>query len=114
MELKTEIVAIIEAFSKTNKVSRAKTQALVTEILAASGVRSQKRGRPVKDTTVQIKDRIVELREQGNTFTAKEIAEFLNVSIADVNNTVRALEFTQVGFRDRQPGERGRREIIWG
>ena len=113
---------IIAAFSKANKVSKAKITELAEQLVATVEVQQVVRtnpnaGRKASETVLALRKMMEEQKEEIVNMTAKEVAAKFGVDTIEANNTLRFLEktgmFARVGLKDKEPGVRGKREVLW-
>jgi len=120
MELNTTALELIASFAKANKVSRAKVTELGEQLIATVPVQEITRGTPgrkASDTVLALRKMMSEQKDQIINMTAKDVAAKFGVSPVEANNTIRFFEksgmFIRAGFKDKEPGTRGKREVIW-
>lgn len=123
--LNTTTVELINAFSKANKVSRAKITELAEQIVAANVIETVEaepktrnpRGRKASDAILAIRQTIMENMADLKNVTAKEVAARFGIEHVEVLSTFAFFEksgdFVRMGQKDKEPGVRGRRENIW-
>ena len=113
---------LIAAFSKANKVSKAKVTELAEQLVATVEVQQVVRdtrnaGRKASATVMALRNMMAENKEEIVNMTAKEVAVKFGVEPIEANNTLRFLEktgmFARVGLKDKEPGVRGKREVLW-
>jgi hypothetical protein len=108
----------IAVMAKTNKVSKAKVEAFVGEILAKAAGMGGEPGRPVSAKMQKVRDAVLAYAEKNGTFTAKQIADQFEMDVADVNLAIRwhnrdADVFVNVGTEAKTDKTPGRRQIVW-
>ena len=114
-------VELIAAFSKANKVSKAKVTELAEQLVATMPVvvRTTRSGagRKASENVLALRKMMEDQKEVVVNMTAKEVASKFGCDAQEVNNTLRFFEktgmFAKVGFKDKEPGTRGKREIVW-
>ena len=113
---------MIAAFSKANKVSRAKVTELAEQLVATVEVQQVVRsnpnaGRKASETVLALRKMMEEQKGEIINMTAKEVASKFGCNVQEANNTLRFFEktgmFVKVGQKDKEAGVRGKREIIW-
>ena len=113
---------MIAAFSKANKVSRAKVTELAEQLVATVEVQQVVRtnpnaGRKASETVLALRKMMEEQKGEIINMTAKEVASKFGCDVQEANNTLRFFEksglFMKVGLKDKEAGVRGKREIIW-
>ena len=113
---------IIAAFSKANKVSRAKVTELAEQLVATVEVQQVVRtnpnaGRKASETVLTLRKMMEEQKGEIINMTAKEVASKFGCDVQEANNTLRFFEksglFMKVGLKDKEAGVRGKREIVW-
>ncbi len=113
---------LVAAFSKANKVSKAKVTELAEQLVATVEVQQVVRdtrnaGRKASATVLTLRKMMAENKEEIVNMTAKEVAAKFGVDTIEANNTLRFLEktgmFARVGLKDKEPGVRGKREVLW-
>lgn len=118
--MKTEQIKQIAAeFAKKNKVAVSKVEQLAADLLAISKPAG---GKKPNTRTIEVRQSLKDAVESGEIsgeVTSKMVAEHLNIDLVAANNAIRYLAdnhniFKRVGTADKKPGERGRREVIWG
>ena len=122
INLTATALEMIAAFSKANKVSRAKVTDLAEQLFATMPVQEvvknhSNAGRKASETIITLRAMMVEKKEVVVNMTAKEVASKFGVEAQEANNTLRFFEksgvFVKVGLKDKEPGTRGKREVIW-
>lgn len=117
-EINTQIVEAVATFCKTNKVNKAKTEEFVSSILGMM----PKAGKPVSAESIrirqEIKERIEELKQFEEGFTAKELAQKIKAEPVNVLNALKYLSqnegvVCESGKLEHQPGQRGRKQLLW-
>lgn len=117
-EINAQITEAIAMFCKTNKANKAKTEEFVNSILDMM----PKQGKPVSAESIrirqEIKARIGELKQFEEGFTAKELAEKIKAEPVNVINALKYLSqnegvVQEAGKLEQQPGQRGRKQILW-
>lgn len=120
-----EVNTLIAQFAKANKISKSKLEAFAKEVaeMAIASVPQQKivvAGRKANDETIILRQKLKEMSEslKGKEFTVKEIVPALEASHVAIGNALRYLKdnenlFQEVGKKDKEIGQRGRREILW-
>ena len=120
--LTASALEIIAAFSKANKVSKVKITELAEQLVATVEVQQVVRdtrnaGRKASATVLTLRKMMEEQKEEIINMTAKEVAAKFGVDTIEANNTLRFLEktgmFARVGLKDKEPGVRGKREVLW-
>lgn len=120
--LTASALEIIAAFSKANKVSKVKITELAEQLVATVEVQQVVRdtrnaGRKASATVLTLRNMMAENKEEIVNMTAKEVAVKFGVEPIEANNTLRFLEktgmFARVGLKDKEPGVRGKREVLW-
>ena len=120
--LNNAALELIAAFSKANKVSKAKVTELAEQLVATVEVQQVVRdtrnaGRKASATVLTLRKMMEEQKEEIINMTAKEVAAKFGVDTIEANNTLRFLEktgmFARVGLKDKEPGVRGKREVLW-
>jgi len=120
--LTASALEIIAAFSKANKVSKAKITELAEQLVATVEVQQVVRdtrnaGRKASATVLTLRNMMAENKEEIVNMTAKEVAVKFGVEPIEANNTLRFLEktgmFARVGLKDKEAGVRGKREVLW-
>ena len=119
--LNTTALEIIATFSKANKVSRAKVTELAEQLVATMPVmvstNRSSAGRKASETVLALRKMMKEQKEIVVNMTAKEVASKFGCDAQEANNTLRFFEktgmFAKVGLKDKEPGTRGKREVIW-
>ena len=120
--LTASALEIIAAFSKANKVSKVKITELAEQLVATVEVQQVVRdtrnaGRKASATVLTLRKMMEEQKEEIINMTAKEVAAKFGVDTIEANNTLRFLEktgmFVRVGLKDKEPGVRGKREVLW-
>ena len=120
--LTASALEIIAAFSKANKVSKVKITELAEQLVATVEVQQVVRdtrnaGRKASATVLTLRNMMAENKEEIINMTAKEVAAKFGVDTIEANNTLRFLEktgmFARVGLKDKEPGVRGKREVLW-
>ncbi len=121
--LNTTALEIIAAFSKANKVSRAKVTELAEQLVATVPVQEYVKrsnpnaGRKASETVLALRSLMSEKKEEITNMTAKEVASKFGCDVQEANNTLRFFEktglFVKVGLKDKEAGVRGKREVIW-
>ena len=120
--LTASALEIIAAFSKANKVSKAKVTELAEQLVATVEVQQVVRdtrnaGRKASATVLTLRKMMEEQKEEIINMTAKEVAAKFGVDTIEANNTLRFLEktgmFARVGLKDKEAGVRGKREVLW-
>ena len=119
--LNTTALEIIATFSKANKVSRAKVTELAEQLVATMPVmvstNRSSAGRKASETVLALRKMMEEQKEIVVNMTAKEVASKFGCDAQEANNTLRFFEktgmFAKVGLKDKEPGTRGKREVIW-
>ncbi len=120
--LNTTALEIIAAFSKANKVSKAKITELAEQLVATVEVQQVVRdtrnaGRKASETVLALRKMMEEQKEEIINMTAKEVASKFGCDVQEANNTLRFFEksgiFMKVGLKDKEPGVRGKREVLW-
>ena len=115
-------VELIASFSKTNKVSKAKVTTLAEQLFATMPVQEVVKnrgsaGRKASKTVMALRAMMAEQKDQIINMTAKDVASKFGCDTQEVNNTLRYFEklgmFSKVGLKDKEPGTRGKREVIW-
>ena len=113
---------LVAAFSKANKVSKAKVTELAEQLVATVEVQQVVRdtrnaGRKASATVLTLRKMMGEQKEEIINMTAKEVAAKFGVDTIEANNTLRFLEktgmFARVGLKDKEAGVRGKREVLW-
>lgn len=113
-----QFTQIVSAFAKANKVSRAKVESLVSEIISSMPQRSGKSGgRPMNPATMQLRQDVLAALQKGHPST-KAIKEAINWqgSEAYINN---ALLFWQQEGKAKMTGKdtskvgKGRKPSLW-
>ena len=113
---------MIAAFSKANKVSRAKVTELAEQLVATVEVQQVVRtnpnaGRKASETVLALRKMMEEQKGEIINMTAKEVASKFGCDVQEANNTLRFFEksglFMKVGLKDKEAGVRGKREIVW-
>ncbi len=113
---------IIAAFSKANKVSKAKITELAEQLVATVEVQQVVRtnpnaGRKASETVLALRKMMEEQKGEIINMTAKEVASKFGCDVQEANNTLRFFEksgiFMKVGLKDKEPGVRGKREVLW-
>ena len=113
---------MIAAFSKANKVSKAKVTELAEQLVATVEVQQVVRsnpnaGRKASETVLALRSLMTEKKEEISNMTAKEVASKFGCDVQEANNTLRFFEktgmFVKVGLKDKEAGVRGKREVIW-
>lgn len=113
-----QFTQIISSFAKANKVSRAKVESLVSEIVSSIPQRTGKSGgRPMNPTTMQLRQDVLAALQAGNTST-KAIKSAINWqgNEAYINNAL--LYWQQEGKaqmvgKDTSKVGKGRKPSIW-
>ena len=119
--LNTVALEIIAAFSKANKVSKAKVTGLAEQLFTTMPVMTSTNrnsaGRKASENILTLRAMMVEKKEVVVNMTAKELASKFGCDAQEANNTLRYFEktgmFVKVGLKDKEPGTRGKREVIW-
>ncbi len=115
-------IEMIAAFSKANKVSRAKVTELAEQLVATVEVQQVVRtnpnaGRKASETVLALRKMMEEQKGEIINMTAKEVASKFGCDVQEANNTLRFFEksglFMKVGLKDKEAGVRGKREIVW-
>lgn len=113
----TEItVSRIEEFSQQHNVD----QAILTEFiekLVPTMKRQQVGGRKAADTTLDAREKVKAIMDEIDNVSIKDIATRLNLEFSVVSNVfqfyARNGDIVKVGTRDKEPGTKGRREVLW-
>ena len=123
MELNQIAQEMIATFAKSNKVSKVKVTDLVQQVLSTIEVPAvvekikKQRGRVASEATVTLRENIKAKMMEKKKATAKEIAEEFGITPVEANNNLRFFEkhgvFVRNGFKDKEAGKRGKREVIW-
>lgn len=104
---------LIEAFAKTNKISRAKLNLFVSELAETF----PKSGRPASDAILYLREQIAGNLAAIKGVTAKDVAAMFGAEYINASNTLQYLErqgkVIRVGKKDNEPGTSGKRQIIW-
>lgn len=110
---------LVAQYAKELKVSKAKLQAFAEQILAQAP-KIVVAGRKANEETIVLRQKLKEMSEslKGKEFTVKEIVPALKASHVAIGNALRYLKenenlFQEVGKKDKEAGQRGRREILW-
>lgn len=108
----------IAAFAKSAKVSKAKVEAFVGEILAKASDMNGEPGRPVSAKMQKVRDAVMAYAENNASFTAKQIADHHDVEVTDVNLAIKWHNrngeiFVNVGTEENKEKTPGRRPIVW-
>ena len=119
--LNTVALEMIASFAKTNKVSKAKVTDLAEQLFATMPVMTSTNrnsaGRKASENILTLRAMMVEKKEVVVNMTAKELASKFGCDAQEANNTLRYFEktgmFVKVGLKDKEPGTRGKREVIW-
>ena len=119
--LNTVALELISSFAKANKVSKAKVTELAEQLVATMPVmvstNRSNAGRKASETVLALRSMMEEQKEVVVNMTAKEVASKFGCDVQEVNNTLRFFEktgmFAKVGLKDKEPGTRGKREVIW-
>ena len=120
--LTASALELVAAFSKANKVSKAKVTELAEQLVATVEVQQVVRdtrnaGRKASATVLTLRNMMAENKEEIVNMTAKEVAVKFGVETVEANNTLRFLEktgmFARVGLKDKEAGVRGKREVLW-
>lgn len=118
--LNATALELIAVFAKANKVSRAKVTELGEQLVATVPyveVTHRTMGRKASETVLVLRKMMEERKDEVVEMTAKDVAAKFGVSAVEANNTLRFFEksglFTRVGMKDKEPGTRGKREVIW-
>jgi hypothetical protein len=110
------VAALIAAFAKSAKISKAKAEKFALDIIAE--VKPQGGGRPAGAETLALREKFMTYVSGVNTFTSKQVADALECEPVEVNNCIAYFNrdgadvFVQVGTIV-EPGKRGRRPIVW-
>lgn len=107
--MKQSTIEVIEAFAKNHKIGRAKVQALVENVLSDT----KPSGKPPHPSTLVLREKVKALKGSGEQVTAKQLAQRLQATPVEVNNTLRYFGCVQVGKKPKATGERGKQEVIW-
>ena len=122
INLTATALEMIAAFSKANKVSKAKVTDLAEQLFATMPVQEVvtnrgSAGRKASETITTLRKMMAEQKDQIINMTAKDVASKFGFEAQEVNNTLRYFEksgvFVKVGLKDKEPGTRGKREVIW-
>ena len=119
--LNTVALEMIASFAKANKVSKAKVTTLAEQLFATmpamESTNRNSAGRKASETVMALRTMMAEQKEVVVNMTAKELASKFGFEAQEVNNTLRFFEksgvFVKVGLKDKEPGTRGKREVIW-
>ena len=120
--LNNAALELIAAFSKANKVSKAKVTELAEQLVATVEVQQVVRdtrnaGRKASATVLTLRKMMEEQKDMVVNMTAKEVASKFGVEPIEANNTLRFLEktgmFVRTGLKDKEAGVRGKREVLW-
>lgn len=105
-----QIQAIIQAFAKENKVSRAKIKSLANSIIATL----PKQGRPVMEKTVTLHNQILDYIKEGKNYT-EAIEQVSGIDRVTLHNNIKALENKGAIVRCGrvQTGKRGRQPVLY-
>jgi hypothetical protein len=103
--LTASALEIIAAFSKANKVSKAKITELAEQLVATVEVQQVVRdtrnaGRKASATVLTLRNMMAENKEEIVNMTAKEVAVKFGVEPIEANNTLRFLEKTGLFVRN--------------
>lgn len=113
----SKIESIVAEFAKTNKVSREKAQNFAVAVASATAVG----GRKPLTSTVEYRKQVEGVLaggKLGNTFTTVDLVGLIGGDLTTANNTLRYLKDTkqlvkQVGLKDKDAGQKGRRQVLW-
>ena len=107
------ITAIITAFAKANKISRAKLEALVGEVIALH--KPQGIGRPKLAKSALIEKRIKNAIELGITSSLEIYSILGDVPKVEFNNTLQSMKKHGVIIPTGKAhtGKQGRQPILW-
>lgn len=118
--LNTTALELIAAFVKANKVSKAKVTELAEQLIATVPHQEIVRGnagRKASETILALRKMISEQKDEIINMTAKDVAAKFGVTNVEASNTLNFFEksglFTRNGLKDKEPGTRGKREVIW-
>lgn len=121
--MNTNIISLVETFAKTNKIGKAKVEALAQEITTLVNtkqvkIHSGKRGRVLLDKTVQMRQNVFDcLSGSSEALTAKQIASRVGVSPPEATNCLKVLQSNQkvilVGHASKAPNVRGKAPALF-
>ena len=119
--LNNAALELIAAFSKANKVSKAKVIDLAEQLVSTMPVQeirtNPNAGRKASATVLTLRKMMEEQKDMVVNMTAKEVASKFGVEPIEANNTLRFLEktglFVRTGLKDKEAGVRGKREVLW-
>ena len=109
----------IHTFAKTNKVSKAKLEEFISNILAQNKpVARIAGGKPAKDSTLELRTKFKEYIQAntGKQITSRTVADTFHVSLADAGNVLKyyasnGAQVKAVGVQEHQG--RGKLSTVW-
>ena len=119
--LNNAALELIASFSKANKVSKTKLTEFAEQLINTVEVAPVKvagvRGKKASETVMALRQMMQQKKDEVINMTAKEVSEHFGADLIEANNTLRYLEktglFMRAGLKDKAPGVRGKREVIW-
>lgn len=110
-----QITQLITEFANANNMDVAVVEELVTQAITLS--KPHAGGRPLADKTLNVRDIILKSKDNIKNMTIKEIATMFGFDTTDTNNAIRFHEkagvFVKSGVREKEKGQKGRKEAIW-
>lgn len=114
-----QIKTIVAEFAKANKISKAKVESFAMSVVAAA--KPVGMGRKASGDTLEYRKKVEEALTSGKVagqFTTNDLVAVVGGDQNMANNTLRYLKDTkgmvkQVGLKDKQAGQRGRRQVLW-
>ncbi len=108
--------SILNNFAKSSKISQAKLEACVNDILKAFP--KTHKGRQPSEKTLQLEAKLVEASTiKTGTFTLKQLALTLGADAPTCTNIIRKMasegKAFLVGSSVKQPGVRGKTPMLW-
>ncbi len=112
---------LIQDFTKANKVSNAKVTDLVEQITAAQAIErvisKPVVGKTASEAKRDLRKQIITNINKMDHVTIKDVAAMFGAEEMDARATINYLEknnmFARVGLKDKEPGVRGKKEILW-
>ena len=109
----------IHTFAKANKVSKAKLEEFISDILAQNKpVARIAGGKPAKSSTIELRHQFKEYIQAntGKQITSRTVADTFHVSLADAGNVLKyyannGAQVKAVGVQEHQG--RGKRATVW-
>jgi predicted HTH transcriptional regulator len=115
MELNQTAQEMINAFAKTNKVSKVKVSELVAQVMSVSVVKTKKEGRKASQVISSLRDVIYSNLKSMKNVTSNDLMKQYGVSKVQANNTLYYFEKKNLIVRsgNKVMGKVGRQPTLW-